>query len=52
MRAADRSGGQYAVVIGERDLSGGVVQVKDMASGDQVALPHAEVVKYLSGRLT
>jgi histidyl-tRNA synthetase len=52
MRAADRSGGQYAVVVGERDLSVGVVQVKDMASGDQVALPQADVVKYLSGRLT
>jgi histidyl-tRNA synthetase len=52
MRAADRSGGQYAVVVGERDLSAGVVQVKDMASGDQVALPQADVVKYLSGRLT
>jgi histidyl-tRNA synthetase len=52
MRAADRSGAKYAVVVGERDLNAGVVQVKDMASGDQVAVPQADVVTYLAGRLS
>jgi histidyl-tRNA synthetase len=52
MRAADRSGARYAVVVGERDLDAGVVQVKDMATGDQVAVPRGDVVAHLVGRLT
>ena len=39
MKAADRSGAAYAVVVGERDLEAGVAQVKDLASGEQIALP-------------
>jgi histidyl-tRNA synthetase len=39
MKAADRSGAAYAVVLGERDLEAGVAQVKDLASGEQTALP-------------
>jgi histidyl-tRNA synthetase len=39
MKAADRSGAAYAVVIGERDLAAGLAQVKNLATGDQVAVP-------------
>jgi histidyl-tRNA synthetase len=39
MKAADRSGAAYAVVLGERDLEAGVAQVKDLATGEQTALP-------------
>jgi histidyl-tRNA synthetase len=39
MKAADRSGAAYAVVLGERDLEADVAQVKDLASGEQSALP-------------
>ena len=35
MKAADRSGAQTTVVIGERELAEAVAQVKDMASGEQ-----------------
>jgi histidyl-tRNA synthetase len=35
MKAADRSGARYALVAGERDLADGVVQLKDLTSGDQ-----------------
>ncbi|MDQ1657596.1 MAG: histidyl-tRNA synthetase [Cryptosporangiaceae bacterium] len=44
MKAADRSGARYAVVIGERDLEGGTAQLKDLASGDQVAVPLTDAV--------
>ncbi len=35
MKAADRSGARYAVVLGERDLADGSVQLKDLTSGEQ-----------------
>ncbi len=41
MKAADRSGASYALLLGERDLRDGAVAMKDLASGEQhsVALP-------------
>ena len=38
MKAADRSGARYALVLGERDLAAGEVGLKDLVSGDQVAV--------------
>ncbi|MEU9832786.1 histidine--tRNA ligase [Streptosporangium sp. NPDC048047] len=51
MKGADRSGAGYAVILGERDLAAGSAQVKDMASGDQTAVPLAEIVETLKERL-
>ncbi len=51
MKAADRSGAAYAVVVGERDLEAGVAQVKDLASGDQSAVPLTELVATLKETL-
>lgn len=39
MRAADRSGARLAVIVGERDLAEGVVQLKDLVSGEQEPAP-------------
>jgi histidyl-tRNA synthetase len=52
MKAADRSGARYAIVLGERDLEAGVAQVKDLASGDQAAVPLPEVARWLEERLS
>jgi histidyl-tRNA synthetase len=52
MKAADRSGAAFAVILGERDIAAGSVQVKDLAGGDQVAVPRAQVVETLKERLT
>lgn len=35
MKAADRSGARYAVLLGDRDLDAGVAQRKDLISGEQ-----------------
>ncbi|GDY28812.1 histidine--tRNA ligase [Gandjariella thermophila] len=35
MKAADRSGARYALVLGDRDLDAGAVQLKELASGEQ-----------------
>ncbi|MEU3064409.1 histidine--tRNA ligase [Streptomyces subrutilus] len=51
MKDANRSGARFAVVAGERDLAEGVVQFKDMASGEQTAVPLAELVDTVRARL-
>lgn len=51
MKGADRSGASYAVILGERDIAAGSAQVKDLASGDQAAVPLAEIVTTLKERL-
>jgi histidyl-tRNA synthetase len=38
MKAADRSGARYALVLGDRDLEAGSVQLKELASGEQRTL--------------
>ncbi|MFC4533456.1 histidine--tRNA ligase [Sphaerisporangium dianthi] len=52
MKGADRSGATYAVILGERDIAAGSAQVKDLASGDQTAVPLAEIVTTLKEKLT
>jgi histidyl-tRNA synthetase len=52
MKGADRSGAAYAVILGERDIAAGSAQVKDLASGDQIAVPLAEIVTTLKEKLT
>jgi histidyl-tRNA synthetase len=44
MTAADRSGARCTLVLGERDLAEGVVQLKNMATGDQTTVPLADLV--------
>ncbi|MFC9929240.1 histidine--tRNA ligase [Streptomyces sp. NPDC127190] len=51
MKNANRSGARYAIVAGERDLAEGVVQLKDMESGEQTAVGVNEIVAELEARL-
>jgi histidyl-tRNA synthetase len=51
MKAANRSGARYTLVLGERDLAEGVVQLKDMESGEQIAIGVNEIVAELESRL-
>ncbi len=51
MKSANRSGAKYAVVAGDRDLAEGVVQVKDLGSGEQAPVPLTAVVDDLRRRL-
>ncbi|HEU0130154.1 MAG TPA: histidine--tRNA ligase [Mycobacteriales bacterium] len=39
MKAADRSGAQVTLIVGERDLAEGVAQLKHMDTGEQYAVP-------------
>lgn len=47
MKAADRSGARYALVLGERDLSESVVQLKDLRTGDQRSVAIDDIVATL-----
>jgi histidyl-tRNA synthetase len=51
MKAANRSGARYAVVVGERDIAEGVAQLKDMESGEQQAVALDGIVDELRSRL-
>jgi histidyl-tRNA synthetase len=51
MKAADRSGARFALVLGERDLAAGTVVVRDLGSGDQQPVALAEVVETVRARL-
>ncbi|MEU1622825.1 histidine--tRNA ligase [Streptomyces sp. NPDC005722] len=51
MKSANRSGARLAIVAGERDLAEGVVQLKDLESGEQHAVPLDGVVAAVRERL-
>lgn len=44
MKSANRSGARCALVLGERDLAEGLVQVKDLETGEQTPVPLDRVV--------
>ena len=52
MKGADRSGAAYALILGERDIAGGTAQIKELATGEQTAVPLTEVVDVLQRKLS
>ena len=51
MKAADRSGARFTLVLGDRDLADGTVQVKDMTTAEQEAVSIDDVVDHIEKRL-
>lgn len=51
MKSANRSGARFTIVAGERDLAEGVVQLKDMESGEQAPVALDAIVTELRTRL-
>jgi histidyl-tRNA synthetase len=51
MKGADRSGAAYALILGERDLADASVQLKELASGEQIAVPLTDIVTVLIQKL-
>ncbi|MER6316992.1 histidine--tRNA ligase [Streptomyces sp. NPDC001581] len=51
MKDANRSGARLAIVAGDRDLAEGVVQLKDMESGEQTAVPVDGLIDTVRARL-
>ncbi|GAB1823918.1 histidine--tRNA ligase [Herbidospora sp. RD11066] len=51
MKAASKSGARYALIIGERDLEAGAVQLKDLETAEQTEVSLASIVDTLKGKL-
>ncbi|MGW7353775.1 histidine--tRNA ligase [Streptomyces sp. Z26] len=51
MKSANRSGARWALVLGERDLAEGTVQLKDLESGEQEAVPLDRVVTAVQAKV-
>ncbi|MEU6659419.1 histidine--tRNA ligase [Streptomyces sp. NPDC046821] len=51
MKNANRSGARFTIVAGERDLAEGLVQLKDMETGEQDAVAVDEIVAVLKAKL-
>ncbi len=47
MERANRIGARAAVILGDDDIARGVAQVKDLATGEQEAVPMAEIAERL-----
>ena len=47
MKAADRSGATYALVLGDRDLDAGAAPVKDLRTGEQTTVALDALIPYL-----
>ena len=50
MKSADRSGAGLVVIIGDREVESGVVEVKNMATGEQQPVVLTEVVEHVRGK--
>jgi histidyl-tRNA synthetase len=51
MKAADRSGARFAVLIGADEQHNGTVRVKDLGSSDQLDIAAASATAWLAGKL-
>jgi histidyl-tRNA synthetase len=50
MKAADRSGARFTVILGEREAEHGAVSVKDMRTSEQVEVPRQLVAGWIQER--
>ena len=51
MKAADRSGARFAVIIGAEERNAGTVRLKDLSSGDQQDVPATSATDWLLSKL-
>lgn len=51
IKAADRAGVRYAVILGEEELATGQYTVRDLAAGEQHPVPRSELEAWLRSRL-
>jgi histidyl-tRNA synthetase len=45
LETASKLGAKYALIAGENELSSGVFALKDLAAGEQVSVPRAELAR-------
>lgn len=52
MKAADKSGARFAVVVGDRDLESDSAQLKDLADGAQITVALADLARTIKEKLS
>jgi histidyl-tRNA synthetase len=52
MKAADKSGARYSLVVGEKELSSGEATLKDMSSGEEQAIRIGDLASTVSSLLS
>ncbi|MET9486358.1 histidine--tRNA ligase [Nocardia sp. NPDC006630] len=52
MKAADKSGARFALVLGDREVTDGEIGLKDLSTGEQRQIPLNEAVAQLTAALT
>jgi histidyl-tRNA synthetase len=52
MKDADRSGARYALIAGDRDLAEGLVQIKELATGEQTPVALTDLISTLKEKLS
>ena len=51
MKAADRSGARFALVVGDDEMAAGTVSVRDLAASEQTEVPRDGIAEALRARL-
>jgi histidyl-tRNA synthetase len=51
MKAADKSGARFAVVLGDEEVANAQVQIKDLSNSSQVQVSIGDMVKHLAQAL-
>ncbi len=51
LKAADKAGVAYTLILGDAELAQGVVVARDMANSEQATVPSSDVVEWLQSRL-
>jgi len=47
LEVANKSGARYALILGDDEVASGMFSLKNMASGEQVRLSHADLASHI-----
>lgn len=50
MKAADRSGARWAMIVGDREVAERTVQLKELATGEQHEVASADLARFVTGQ--
>jgi histidyl-tRNA synthetase len=48
LETASKLGARFVVIVGENEVKSGQFAVKNLATGDQVSVPRADLAKFLT----
>jgi histidyl-tRNA synthetase len=51
LETASKSGARFALIVGENEVKGGIFALKNLATGEQVSVPRAELVERVRSQI-